>query len=602
MSAVSAVTDPFALTVEELHALLRPDVPLFPELEEARADLRALREKPAAQAVLAATEPLMAAIDDIPVTRYSEYRLFRTVGDRRTFEAPYFLRRAKLFAAALRLFFGQTELKRTVQDHIWAICEETTWVVPAHESRPAIDLFAAETGASLAETLLLLGETLDAEVRNRVRQEVERRIFAPYLHMAHAHNWYHGGNNWNGVCNGAVAETFLLLEPEPGRVAHALHLALASLKTYLDRAFEDDGSSTEGVGYWSYGLSYPVVLSEMLRARSDGALDLLASERMRCIAAYPAKLRLSGARYASFSDSEEVNRIAPGLLSRLALRTGEDSLLGLVSSHDRGTEPRAIRSFSMLLRTMLWWDGQTSTETPVDDAVLPAGGVARLVAQSGDGAPVVVAIKAGHNGENHNQNDVGSFVLHVAGETFLTDPGRGLYSRDYFGPHRYENVFANSSGHSVPRIGGQMQGAGAQYHGELLGIDTDDSAKHVTVEFARAYAVAGLEEAQRRIELAADGTVRLHDTFHFAADPQEVEEALVTWLDAEVDGPVALLRGQRHTLRLTIESPAEAQFDLERLEEESRANAKPGILTRLRFRLPVSRTPEARVGMEIIPA
>ena len=95
-----------------------------------------------------------------------------------------------------------------IHDLLWTICEETSWVLPAHEEqgpdfwelhpspravRPcgahtaltrepdAIDLFAAETGASLAETVYLVGDQLAPEVVQRVRQEVERRIFKPYL-------------------------------------------------------------------------------------------------------------------------------------------------------------------------------------------------------------------------------------------------------------------------------------------------------------------------------------------------------------------------------------------------------------------------------------
>ena len=73
----------------------------------------------------------------------------------------------------------------------------------------------------------------------------------------------------------------------------------------------------------------------------------------------------------------------------------------------------------MMLRNMLWWDGKYHEGGPVGDAYLPLGGVARLTAHTPQGSPVVLAIKAGHNDENHNQNDVGSFILHVDGESLL---------------------------------------------------------------------------------------------------------------------------------------------------------------------------------------
>ena len=135
----------------------------------------------------------------------------------------------------------------------------------------------------------------------------------------------------------------------------------------------------------------------------------------------------------------------------------------------------------------------------IDDAVLYGGGVARLVAPLACcDQPVIAAIKAGHNAENHNQNDVGSFVVHVDGESLLTDPGRGLYSRFYFSDQRYENIFANSFGHSVPRIGGQLEAPGAEFRGELFEVQLAGTFKKAVVEFPRAYPLPQLAGLRAR--------------------------------------------------------------------------------------------------------
>ncbi|MDP9313620.1 MAG: heparinase II/III-family protein [Chloroflexota bacterium] len=600
------ISDPFRLTATELQPLLISDAPYFPELEAARANPDALRHEAQTQIVLAQTEPFMSTIEQIPQTPYTQYRLFVRNGDRRGYETPYFEKRTRLAGAALRLFLGDHALKDIVQDYLWNICEESNWVLPAHERR-IIDLFSAETGFVLAEALSLLGETLDVEVRHRVRQEIERRIFDPYIRFHELLGWYMGGNNWNGVCNASIAATFLLLEPDSGRVALGLELALRSLQVYLNTAFESDGSSTEGVAYWHYGLINFVALAEMLRARTKGAIDLLDSEHIRNVAAYPAKMLLSGSWFASFSDSDETVDFNPGIIARLAERSGEQSLLDLLA---RPVEPRGDWRLTMMLRNMLWWDGSQPDAARLDDAVLPVGGIVRLVAQTRAGAPVVLAVKAGHNDENHNQNDVGSFVLHVDGENLLTDPGRGLYSRDYFGPQRYDNIFANSDGHNVPRIAGQLQATGPEYKGELGEVTTADGYKRVELEFARAYPVEGLVSIRRQLSLAVEGedagTVWLQDEFRFeqgtAGSAGEVEEALITWLEVKLDGTAALICGQRHTLRLVIEAPQASQFKLEELKEQSEANAKTGVLKRISFVLPVATQVQARVRMELLPA
>lgn len=596
--------DPFRLTAPELAALLRADLPLIPELEALRANPAELAARPGMRHELAQSAAYMKNIETIPVTRYSEYRYFIKNGDRAIFEEPYFNKRRIQGMLALRVFMGEENLKDLLQDYLWDICEETTWVLPAHERRDFIDLFAAETSFDLAATLHLLGHTLDGEVRARVRCEVEQRILQPYAAHYGNFGWYKGGNNWNGVCNSSVASTFLLLDPEPERAAQAVFRALEGLDYFLDHAFEADGTSTEGVGYWHYGLINFVALSEMLRARSAGAIDLLDSQRVRRIAAYPARLLLSGSMFAAFSDADEITQFNPGIISRLAERTGETSLYNLLAKPV--TFPGDWR-LVMMLRNALWWDGKQMDAPHIQDAVLSGGGVARLVAPLACcDQPVVAAIKAGHNEENHNQNDIGSFVVHVQGESLLTDPGRGLYDRFYFSDQRYENIFANSFGHSVPRIGGQLQAHGRAFHGELLQTETGGAVKRAVIEMAAAYDLPALSGLRRELQLAADGEARgtlwLEDTFQFGSDPQPVEEAFVTWGTVDLHGSTALIRGQRHSLRLTIEAPAAATFAVQALEAECRANAREGVLQRVSVSLPAAPQTTFRMRMEVIKA
>jgi len=590
------ISNPFALTSDELHHLLIPGIPHLLELEMAQRNLDALHRAYQTQILLTETQPLFKKIESIPALTYSDYRLFKLSGDRKKFESPYFLRRANLTAAALRLFLGQTDLIDIVQDYVWAICEESNWVLPAHEN-DLIDLFSAETGFLLAELLVVLGDTLDPEIKARVRNEISRRIFDPYLRYHHrAIWWYQSGLNWNGVCNSSVAATFLLLEPEPERVARALEIALAGLRVFLDTAFEKDGSSNEGVAYWHYGLINFVALSEMLRARTEGAIDLLASDHLCKIAAFPSKMLLSGLSFATFSDCDEILRFEPGIIARMAERTGETSLFSLL----RPTTPTEHnRWFPMYLRDLLWWDGQYHPMGQVGDAYLPLGGTARLTSSTSQGDPVVVAVKAGHNDENHNHNDVGSFILHAGGETLLTDPGRGLYTRQYFSPQRYENIFASSYGHSVPRIGDQLQQEGREFQGEFVNIDFAGREKQAEIEFARAYPFVKLSSARRRIILTETGTAWLQDTFSFEGDLVEVEEAFVTWLEVETNGATAIIRGN-HTLQLIIEAPEGLYFDVETLTEACLANAKDKILKRITVALPAANDLHFRMRLEMV--
>jgi hypothetical protein len=43
-----------------------------------------------------------------------------------------------------------------------------------------------------------------------------------------------------------------------------------------------------------------------------------------------------------------------------------------------------------------------------------------------------MAIKGGNNGESHNHNDVGSFIIYTDGEPLFIDPGVGEYTAKTF--------------------------------------------------------------------------------------------------------------------------------------------------------------------------
>ena len=104
---------------------------------------------------------------------------------------------------------------------IWLICEESTWVLPAHNNHQAlpnindeiIDLFQAETGALLAWSDYLLKSVLDQEsplISQRIQDELQRRIIEPYL--KNDYNWSRLANNWNTWINSNCLTVFLLTE------------------------------------------------------------------------------------------------------------------------------------------------------------------------------------------------------------------------------------------------------------------------------------------------------------------------------------------------------------------------------------------------------
>jgi hypothetical protein len=542
----------------------------------------------------------------------------------------------------LEYFMGDDSKRDVIHDLAWNICEETSWVLPAHEEQgpryweinpphthtapldahtmltrepDSIDLFAAETGAALAETVYLVGDRLTPEVRQRIRQEVERHVFKPYLAYARDHWWFKGALNWNGVCNGSIGLAFLRLEKDIETLAEALALVLEGFEAYIATGFEADGGSIEGVGYWNYGLMYYVTVAELLREITRGELDLLAQPRLRDIAAYPPGMALDAPnRFINFGDSTETQTLSAGVVNRLAERTGIDELRALlvpfgggshVSEAGHTSQVYAKRfgynfysKLPIILRSAAWWDcTQPVSSLEQRDFVLPDTGVIKFTGQTKAGQTVLLVTKSGHNGGHHSHTDVATFIVNVDGESLIPDPGRGLYSKAYFRQARYDNIFNNSYSHSVPRIDGRLQAPGPefggqqQFHGTIIERGRRGSTKYAVIDFHTAYDLPGLRRARRTLELHAQtGVVTLTDEFDFAALPLAIEEAFSTWSQVETHGSTARIIGESAALDLKIVEPAGAGFAVEALEDDCRQNLMDNTLMRLSVTLPEGAT------------
>jgi hypothetical protein len=566
-------------TRDELKSILThadPMEPLIPGFVAAAKDPSLAQARPATSMILEAARPYLDDIDTIPALTYTKYRDVQRYTDRMIYRVPQMEKRAKMSAAALKVLLGDDTYLNALYDYIWSTCEESKWILPQREDLE-IDLRVAGTGFMLAEILVAMGDKLEPRIVKRVREEIDRRVFTRYL--SYRETWYKSTHNWNGVCNGGVGAMFLLLEEDVDRLAHGLEIVLDALDVFVNQGFGSDGASGEGVGYWHYGLTNFTYFAELLRRRTGGEIDLLASDRMKVIAQYPVKVMLSPGRFFSYSDSHEHVAFHPGLVQRLAERTGVDALLGVLA------EPAELRAgfayFHRVWRAMMWWDGTRPEKAGVSDSLLEASKVARLTNRTPSGAPVVLATKAEENAVNHNHNDVGVFVLHADGETFICDPESGHYDQ-YKIQGRYNVPFAGSYGHSVPRFGEIEQSAGEGFEGEITAYEVDGGTKRVELDLEDAYEVPGLERVHRMLRLGPTEMV-LEDAFTFSGEALPVEEAVVTWCNTMVEGRTALLIGERHILELTLEAPADAAFDLEVLAEASELNSKAVPLKRLSF-------------------
>ncbi len=564
--------------------------PAFPPASDrqAWAKIRAGAGETQVQEIISAAEE--ATRTPIPTLTASHYLVFKREGERRSFEALIQDRRfmlAQLTLAECLEYEGR--FLDAIMDIAWATCEESSWSYPAHQSeladmeRQVIDLFASMTGTQLAELLMLLEPELDPRVGQRIRYEMDKRIFTPYL-TRHDHWWLYNTvqrsvNNWTAVCNGNVINAAIRLERDPARLAEMIARAGRSLDDYLE-TFDPDGGSTEGPGYWAYGFGNYVLMAQAIEQRTNGRIRFMDGDHIRNIAQFPLRTVMSPGFYVNFSDCDPIIVFPTSLLVYLAERLDFPGLLTLAQQQQDDGEQRRSGELNWALRNLVW-----QVPPAAGKAYTPAqqdwyNGMMWLVARRDPHDPqaLVLAAKGGHNGEMHNQNDVGNFIVHLNGESVVADIGRGRYTKAYFDHRRYDHFVNQSLGHSCPVPSGQMQmpqsnprrGPGnsvlpdpdhidhSTYAAQLVEHRADDRLDLLKTELKDVYpASADLQSLERTVMLHRDtpaGWVEVVDEVQFASQSGMLESVLTTFGAVELGEGTVTLKGETASLTVAYDA------------------------------------------------
>ncbi|WP_334072713.1 MULTISPECIES: heparinase II/III family protein [Paenibacillus] len=481
--------------------------------------------------------------EELPELGYALFSIFRATGSRLEYERVYFERRRRLNTFTLLcLLEPDSKLYAShLHETIWSICREYTWCLPAHlgvddDPVQSIDLFSAETAFTLAEISLLLGERLPQRLRCLIESEVNRRILRPFL-VCGPFFWETASHNWSAVCAGSIGATGLLLEQSPEALTDLLLRVQASLEWYL-RGFGGDGACLEGLGYWNYGFGYFVYYADLLRSRTDGELDWFTRGKVRQIALFQQKCYLGGRAVANFSDSLPTHPVHVGLSHKLAEFYPEFELPPADMRADYRDDH--CSRWAPALRNLIWrnpavFEGKREWGTAacfLPDAQWLISRYRSVAGMFG------FAAKGGHNGEPHNHNDLGHFMLLADGMALVADLGCGEYTADYFGAGRYEYACNGSQGHAVPVIDGHGQEAGEDRAAAVLEDSTGETADLLRLELAGAYPPAVAPKSYIRSFVWHKSelpVLKLEDVFRFFKPPGSLSERVVTLAPPVID-------------------------------------------------------------------
>lgn len=513
----------------------------------------------------------------MPLLTEELFSIYETSGNRLQYESVYFNRRKYLATFGLASIIGErAEDIQKLEEIISQICEEECWALPAHVNRQqnsswrmTIDLFAAETAQALAEIITILEQQLSGKIKNKVKEEAKRRVLEPYgLSKIPYSSWEQSKHNWCAVCCGAIGSASIyLLKDEPIKLEYYIKRISEALVNYYLEGFGRDGACMEGLGYFTYGMTYYIGFAEQVYRYTEGKMNLLDLPKCEKIATFQQKCFFRGGRTISFSDGDSQDYFKMGLSCYLAMHYPSVTVPPIQRAG--GFHSDTCYRWMSIYRDYIWVKGYIDELEEKKDLetnegknefthiVLPEAEWSICENSNGIG----VAIKGGHNDEPHNHNDIGSFVYINGREVILSDLGAGEYTRDYFSNKRYTILCNRSLGHNVPIINGREQEPGSCYKCDRFEADHQGKTE---ISFPKAYKDGVITGLIREIIFdRTSGAVVVEDTFQVSSQTTSIQENLVTeWLP-EIKGNRIIIKAKEGGAYLTLESCENVSYYLE---------------------------------------
>ncbi len=540
-----------------------------------------------------ATQYATAPVPPLPATLYLE---FRRDGNRSHYQDAMFQRRSMLNALALaECVEGKGRFLDPLANVIWSICEESAWTLPAHvgvqqagvglpdTDEPIVALFSAETACSLAWVMYLLHDELDQvspQICLRARREIDRRILTPYL-ARDDFRWmgFHSGgrpNNWNPWINSNVLAITLLLEQDPERRQALVQKVLRSVDRFFV-PYPADGSCDEGPSYWGRAGASLFENLDLLYSATGEKFSVFDDPVVQEIGRYICRLHIARNTFVCVGDCDAIADVPRDLVYRFGQRIDDQPMQALAQAGQIGEElwgdRRGPWSMMRVLHTLFDLPNLRSKQTAAPllrDVWLADPDMQLMAARDAAGSEqgLYVAAWGGHNGQSHNHNDVGNFVVYQHGFPALIDAGRPTYTRQTFSSDRYKIWSMQSDYHNLPRINGQMQGVGSPFAATDVTYQADDSVAVLHMNLAAAYPKqAGIRQWQRSVRLVRGKSVQVVDSFALQQPSDQIVQHLMTPCRVELLGAGQLrLLDQQHGTDLLVRYDPSLQVQVETIE------------------------------------
>lgn len=473
------------------------------------------------------------------------------------------LRRVLLLGYAYRMT-GDGRYAQRAEQELLTVSAFSDW-------NPSHYLDVAEMTTAVAVGYDWLFDRMSDTTKESLRQAIINKGLKPSYDTQY-NGWLQKENNWNQVCNTAMAYGALVIYEDARSLCDSvLQRSISSIHQPM-KNYGPDGAYPEGYSYWGFGTTYNVMLIDALE-KCFGT-DFNLSQQKGFLESAGFILHMVAPDHDSFNygDNKDSGRMSPAMFW-LAKRNNDLSLLWNERNLFLSGNKKKLMDYRFFTLALLWGAGVDMRNLPEPQQktwVSPASvtPVALMRTSWDDKKAIFLAFKGGSASSSHAHLDAGSFVMVANGQRWAMDFGRQDYhsleslgldiwnksqNSDRWKVFRYTNM-----AHNTLTFNNCLQ----DVQGYVCLGDTSSLAKRLSIsaDLTPVYAEQ-IKSANRRVEIVDNKYVLVSDEIQTGEKPTTMRWTMLTPTKAELKGKNKILLSHKNKhLLMKISAPVKVRL------------------------------------------
>ena len=473
------------------------------------------------------------------------------------------LRRVLLLGYAYRMT-GDSRYAQRAEQELLSVSAFSDW-------NPSHYLDVAEMTTAVAVGYDWLFDVMSNDTKDTIRKAIIHKGLKPSFDTQY-NGWLQKENNWNQVCNSAMAYGALAIYEDASTLADSvIQRSITSIHKPM-KNYGPDGAYPEGYSYWGFGTTYNVMLIDALEKCFGTDFNLSKQKGFLESAGFILHMVAPDHESFNYGDNKDTGRMSPAMFW-LAKRNNDLSLLWNERSLFKRGNKKKLMDYRFFTLAMLWGAGvdmrhlpEPQQKTWVSPTAITPGALMRT--SWDDTKAIYLAFKGGSASSSHAHLDAGSFVMVANGERWAMDFGRQDYhsleslgldiwnktqNSDRWKVFRYTNL-----AHNTLTFNNSMQ----DVKGYVCLNGSSSLAKQPSVSADLTPVYPGqVKSAKRQVEIVDGKYVLVSDEIHTGKKSTTMRWTMLTPSDAKLKGKNKMVLS-RNGKRLVMEVNAPVKVRL----------------------------------------